>query len=135
MVMESLIYVCQKGQKGSLQQYIWKILGRFIPNFRLKSYANSRTGRHCLVPKTPTLPSKYKTIYCNSLEFKSLQLFNIFPKDLRQLHDAGVNIFKTQLGLFLINIPDETISGKEAQLKAASSKYLMHQIPVAKKNW
>lgn len=110
--------------------YIWKILEGIVPNFGIESYTNKRTGRHCIVPRTPNLPSRCRTRYCNSLGFRGPQLFNILPKDLRDLHAVDVGVFKTRLDLFLSGVPDEPTSRQEAQMRAAASNSLMHQMSI-----
>ena len=111
--------------------YIWKILEGLVPNFGITSYNNPRTGRHCTVPKVPTASSKVRTIYSNSLGFKGPQLFNSLPKDLRNLHGVGVEVFKKRLDALLSTIPDEPTSRQETQKRVAASNSLLHQRPTA----
>lgn len=92
--------------------YIWKILEGLVLNIRIENYANSRTGSHCRKPKIPPSPSKYRTKYCNNLNFKGPQHFNIPPKCLRDLYCVDVGRLQNKNWIFscqgfYINLPHE----------------------------
>lgn len=79
---------------------IWKILERVVLNSSVENYTNTRTAHHCTVPKILTLPSRFKSDYCNSRGFKDPQLLNIFPKTVKDLQKVNVTVFKVKLDLF-----------------------------------
>lgn len=76
----------------------------------------SYTNNHCLVLKISASSSKYRTRYCNNLDFKCTKLFNIFP----QYHSVNVDFFKTELHLFISRVPDELNSRQEKQIRATA---------------
>ncbi|GAB1597390.1 hypothetical protein Ahia01_000015400, partial [Argonauta hians] len=77
--------------------YIWKILQGIAPNFGIEGYTNPRTGRWCVIPRIPSLPSRTRTQYCNSLGFKGPRLFNALPQYIRDIQGDDVEVFKILL--------------------------------------
>ena len=112
--------------------YVWKILEGLVPNFGISWYTNNRTGRHCQIPKLPTSSSRHRTRYCNSLGFKGPQLFNMLPRELRDMKGVDVATFKSRLDLLLRSVPDEPTSHGESRTRAATSNSLLHQMPLLK---
>ena len=123
------LYSLERRRERYVIIYIWKILEGLVPNFGIKYYTNDRTGRHCIVPKVPSTPSKFRTRYCNSLGFRGPQLFNTLPQKLRNLHKVEVEVFKKEVDTLLSTIPDEPTARHEVQTRAAETNSLMHQLP------
>ncbi|GAB1600040.1 hypothetical protein Ahia01_000281500, partial [Argonauta hians] len=111
---------------------VWKILEGLVPNFGISFYTNNRTGRHCQIPKLPTSSSRQRSRYCNSLGFKGPQLFNMLPRELRDMKGVDVATFKSKLDLLLWSVPDEPTSHGESRTRAAASNSLLHQMPLLK---
>lgn len=78
--------------------YIWKILEGLVPYFGIESYTNSRMWCYCIVPKILTLPSGYRTRYCNSLAVKSPQVFNIHFKNPERPTWGGCRCLQNRTG-------------------------------------
>lgn len=77
--------------------YILKIVEGLAPDSEIKSYANRLTERHCTITEILVSPSSIRTQYCNSLDFKGSQLFNILANNVRDLRGANVEVFKKRL--------------------------------------
>ena len=94
--------------------YIWKIIEQKVPSPTNITCTNmeSRTGRKILVNHLPNTSCSLQTIIYNSPINKSKRLFNILPKELRNITDVSTNTFKMYLDRSLSEIPDEPgISG------------------------
>lgn len=77
--------------------------------FGIDSYINPRIGRDCIISNIPSFPFKIRIQYCNSLGFKSPQLFNILLSNLRELYGVDVEVFPERLDKFLLSeIPVES---------------------------
>ena len=126
---ELKLYSLERRRETYAVTYVWKILEGLAPNFGIEGYKNPRRGGHCAVPKVSPSPSRVRNRYCNSLGFRGPQLFNILPKQLRDLHGVDVDVFKRKLENLLSEIPDEPTSRQETQLRAATSNSLIHQRP------
>lgn len=87
---------------------------------------NSRTGRYCIIPKAPILPSRYRTRYRKNSSIKDAQLFNILPQSLQGLHGVDVGFLKTELDLLQSRVLDKPTSRQETQMRAAKSNFLIH---------
>lgn len=93
--------------------YIWKMLERLAPSFRIGNYVNPRSRRYCNIRKIPSSPFKIRVQYCNSLGLKCPQMFNILPGKLRNLHDINAKVFKEHLDWFLSEISEVPTSWQE----------------------
>ena len=84
--------------------YTRKILTVQVPNVGLEveSHVNSRLGLKIRVPTT----MNSSTLYCDSFAVKGPRIFNVLPKDLRNITDSD-STFKKKLDDFLTMIPDE----------------------------
>ena len=91
--------------------YTWRIIEGQVPNFDctpIESHQNERRGRLCRIPViTSAAPCSIKTIRSSSLPFKGPRLFNILPKDTRNLSGCDTLRFKRELDRFLASVPDQ----------------------------
>ena len=88
--------------------YTWKILEGKSPNCGLTSKSHERLGRICDIPQIKTNSKMaVQTIRENSFQVNGPKLFNCLPKKIRNKRGCSIEEFKTQLDLFLENIPDE----------------------------
>ena len=62
----------------------------------------------------------------NSLQVKGARLFNLVPKDIRDMTGVPVDTFKAALDRWLSSVPDQpTVSGRQ---RAALSNSLIDQV-------
>ena len=94
--------------------YVWKILQGFVPNFGISFTENERTGKKVVIPQIKKTNGYLQHLRENSLSVHGGKLFNILPKEIRNLEKCSVEHFKENLDNYLSNIPDEpNIPGSE----------------------
>ena len=119
--------------------YVWKILENLVPNLtnqrtQIKSTSSIRFGRKCVIPSvTKSASSRVQSLREESLSVNGAQLFNILPKDLRNMTNVELPVFKKQLDEFLATIPDEPLSPGYTATRRAESNSLLHMVPVSNK--
>ena len=119
--------------------YVWKILENLVPNLtnqrtQIKSTSSIRFGRKCVTPSvTKTASSRVQSLREESLSVNGAQLFNILPKDLRNMTNVELPVFKKKLDEFLATIPDEPLSPGYTATRRAESNSLLHMVPVSNK--
>ena len=97
--------------------YVWKIMEDLVPNPVIASDNDSsklitfnvspRRGRFCVLPNIKsTAPVLVKNLRYNSFHMHSCRLFNLLPKDLRDLTGCDTEHFKIKLDIFLATLPD-----------------------------
>ena len=95
--------------------YVWRILEGQVPNLNTTvietaSDATSRIGRLCHVPHVANqAPAFVKKARDASLPIQGVKLFNVIPKELRNLSGCQTDAFKVALDKFLATIPDEPL--------------------------
>ena len=98
--------------------YVWKILAKQVPNIsregnsgiQILHLENSRNGRTCKIPPLPrNATPRVKRIREGSFSHHGPQLFNALPKDLRNLSDCSLAIFKAHLDKFLQRVDDKPL--------------------------
>ena len=109
------MYSLQRRRERYMIIYTWKILEGLVPNLlsnpiEEKPY-NKRLGCRCLDrPYSRNSSSKLNTLRENSFAVTGPKLFNMMPKELRELrskHGVTVDDFKTALDHYLTTVPDE----------------------------
>ena len=79
-----------------------------------------------LAPLCSQAPPAVKKARESSLQVKGAQLFNLIPRELRDISTGSPEMFKTKLDEWLSTIPDQpTVPGRQ---KAAASNSLLHQV-------
>ena len=93
--------------------YTWRIIEGHVPNFDctpIQSYKNSRRGRECRVPPiSSSAPCAIHTIRSSALPVKGPRLFNVLPKNLRNMSGCTTERFKCELDRYLATVPDEPL--------------------------
>ena len=107
--------------------FIWKLSQGLVTGYRLPFVQNMRRGLLVAVPhmasKSPAAVRKARE---SSLQVKGARLFNLVPKDLRNLTGVSVDTFKAGLDAWLTSIPDQpTIPGRQ---RAAITNSLIDQV-------
>ena len=93
--------------------YTWKVLEGLVPNcgIQVQNEINdpeeSRKGRLCIVPPHKSCVQSIQTIREGSFQKQGPKLFNILPRELRNMTKCGVDDFKSKLDEFLNKIPDQ----------------------------
>ena len=84
--------------------YTWKVLEGLVPNCGLSwSTEQDRLGRRCFIP---TLAAKARKLREASFQVSGPRLFNIMPKDIREMTGCSIDQFKEKLDMFLCQVPD-----------------------------
>ena len=79
-----------------------------------------------------TSPASVRRAREASLKVKGARLFNLVPKEIRNLSGVSADRFKSQLDSWLTQIPDQpTIPGRQ---RAALTNSLIDQVVVCHKN-
>ena len=91
-----------------------------------------RRGRLATVnPAAKTSPAAVKTARDASLKVKGSRLFNLIPKELRDMTGTVVQ-FKAGLDSWLSTVPDQpTVPDRQ---RPAETNSLLHQVPMHLKN-
>jgi len=118
--------------------YVWKILAKQVPNIsregnsgiQILHLENSRNGRTCKIPPlTRNATPRVKRIREGSFSHHGPQLFNALPKDLRNLRDCSLAIFKAHLDKFLQRVDDKPLVRGYTAERQTESNSLIHMIP------
>ena len=100
------LYSLQRRRDRYLIIYIWKIIESLVPNLepKITLTISARRGRLCCKEHVPR--GHHGTLMFNSFRWQAIRLFNSLPSSIRNISKVNVNIFKTKLDQFLINIRD-----------------------------
>ena len=109
--------------------FIWKIAEQLVEGYSLSFLPNPRRGRLAEVPLHPQyVTPAVRNAREGSLRIKGAKLFNIIPKDLRDM-TGTVEQFKAGVDHWLSTIPDQpTIAGRQ---RAAKTNSLLDQVHYA----
>ena len=107
--------------------YIWKVSQLLVKGYSLPFKYNPRLGRLVEVPLLDsTCPAAVKNAHSASLRVKGAKLFNIIPKEIRDLNEVTVETFKANLDQWLNTIPDQpTVAGRQ---RSAATNSLLDQV-------
>ena len=110
--------------------FAWKCAMGLVDGYSL-SFTNGRQGRLCVVAHTSlSAPASVRRAREASLPVKGAKMFNLLPKEIRNITATKMEAFKTKLDDFLGSIPDEpTIAGRQ---RAAATNSLLDQIPMSR---
>ena len=123
--------------------YIWRMLEGQVPclnsldgGAKVTSIWHIRRGRECKIPCiTHHAPRNIQALKHATLPVRGQQLFNILPRDIRNMTDCKVDIFKRRFDTFLSTIPDEPqVLGYTAQRRADSNS-ILHMGKFADAHW
>ena len=118
--------------------YVWKILEQQVPNISCEGNSgiqklhleHARNGRTCKIPfQINSAPAKIKHLREGSFKHHGSQLFNALPKDLRNITNCSLSIFKTRLDNFLQKIDDMPLVRGYTAGRRTVSNSLIHTIP------
>ena len=110
--------------------YIWKVANKLVDGYSL-SFTNGRQGRQCKVGSVNhSAPASVRGAREASIPVKGAKLFNLLPKELRDLSSSKVERFKAKLDRYLSSIPDEPKVPERKRLAETNS--LQHQVPLSR---
>jgi len=102
------LYSIERRRERYIIIYVWKMINNMVPNIGIQVKNHPRLGIQCLIRRiSPRATNRIQTICSASLRVRGCQLFNILPKEIRNLQNIETNIFKDRLDTFLSTIPDE----------------------------
>ena len=109
--------------------FIWKLSQGLVTGYHLPFQQNERRGMLVAVPPMATQSAaSVKKARESSLQVKGARLFNLVPKDIRDMKAVTVDTFKAGLDAWLATIPDQpTIPGRQ---RAALTNSLIDQVVV-----
>ena len=113
--------------------YTWKILEGQVPPISvredggIKKLCSPRNGITCGIPPLPKSPQISKLREA-SLNHHGARLFNVLPKQIRNLTNCSVNQFKNSLDTVLNNIPDLPLVRGYTAARSTESNSIVHQI-------
>ena len=99
----------------------------FVQGYSLTSANHPRHGRTIQVSKYhPSAPASVRRAREASLSVKGAQLFNLLPRDIRDISTGSVDSFKSRLDDWLESMPDQpTVPGRQ---RAATTNSLIDQV-------
>ena len=109
--------------------FVWKIAEQLVKGYSVSFSTNPRRGRLANVPVPPQhVAPAVRKARDGSLRVKGAKLFNIIPKELRDM-TGTVEQFKAGLDQWLSSIPDQpTVAGRQ---RAAKTNSLLDQVHYA----
>ena len=125
-----------------LPNYLFKIIEGIVPNPYIFSFHNtvsnnfkvqqsSRNGRYCTYPNVNRQSSiKLQNIRSSSFIVHASKLFNVLPKEIRNISHCTVDMFKSHLDLFLESVPDMPHLPGLGKYCPVSSNSLIDMVPV-----
>ena len=131
------MYSLQRRRERYRIIYIWKILEGLVPNIShggdggIKKLHTARNGRTSQIPTlNRTTSAKVLKLREGSLNYHGSQLFNALPKEIRDLSNCSVEIFKNKLDKYLNSIYDEPLVRGYTAGRRTESNSLIHMIPL-----
>ena len=120
------LYSQERRRERSQIIFIWKLSRGLVEGYHLPFQENARRGLLVLVPPVlSSSPASVRNARESSLQVKGARLFNLVPKEIRDLK-TSVNVFTKSLDEWLASVPDEpTIQGRN---RAANTNSLIDQI-------
>ena len=113
--------------------FVWKIAQQLVQGYNMDFVQNLRRGRLALVHQASpqASPPAVKRAREASLQVRGSKLFNLIPKELRDMSGAVLQ-FKARLDKWLSSVPDQpTVSGRQ---RAAQTNSLLDQVPMHHEN-
>ena len=95
--------------------FIWKLSQGLVTGYSLPFQQSERRGRYIAVPPMASnSPAAVRKAREASLPVKGARLFNLVPKELRNMSGVSVDMFKSGLDAWLSKFPDQpTIPGRQ----------------------
>merc|ERR1712082_102667 len=102
------LYSLERRRERYLIIYIWKMMEMLVPVcIDLKRRNKDRNGRSIkLPPLNRNASARVKTLREGSFFVRSVKLFNVLPRRIRDLRGCSKEKFKGQLDKFLMGLPD-----------------------------
>ena len=122
------IYSQERRRERYAVIFIWKIAQQLVKGYTLEFSQHQRRGRLAAVHHVPSnLPPAVAKAREASLPVKGSKLFNLIPKELRDMHGTVLQ-FKAGLDKWLATLPDQpTVNGNQ---RAAKTNSLLDQVPM-----
>ena len=107
-----------------------EILEGIVPNVNGKMICinNQRTGRKCAIIDSKS--GKLKSAREASFVTNGIRLFNVLPKEIRNITAVSTESFKGKLDKFLASVPDEPILPEYSKYRRANSNSLIDMIDI-----
>ena len=108
--------------------FLWKLANNLVGGYSGVTFTNNpRRGVIANIPAINRLaPAAIRRAKESSLAVRGATIFNLLPRELRNITSNKVQSFKTKLDKFLATIPDQpTIQGRP---RAAETNNLLHQL-------
>ena len=134
------LYSQERRRERYMTIYVWRILEGQVPNIsdsergsirtklsqRLDENEGDRLGRKCDIPCIKTSSTKQtQNLREASLCVRGQKLFNILPKQLRDMKGCTKEVFKNALDKHLSTVPDEPHIQGYAHLRRADTNSLL----------
>ena len=127
------LYSLERRRERHIIMCVWRILEGLAPNFNypdaggIQPVLSERRGRSCVVPLVSQYaPASAKNIRYSSFGVIGPKLFNIMPKEIRNLFDCSLDKFKHKLDSFLQTVPDEPLVPGYTAFRRAESNSLIY---------
>ena len=109
--------------------FIWKLSQNLIKGYNLEFKSDNRRGRLAIEKSSnQRCPTSVRNARLSSLAVKGVRIFNMMPKELRDINSSKVETFKAGLDEYLSKVPDQPTIPDSG--RAASSNSLLHQLPL-----
>ena len=114
--------------------FIWKLSQGLVKGYNLPFQQNERRGLLVTVPPmAANSPAAVRKAREASLQIKGARLFNLIPRDLRDMTGVTVDTFKAGLDGWLSTLPDQPTS--PGRQRAAISNSLIDQVVANHRNY
>ena len=105
------VYSLQRRREWYQIIYTWKVLEGQVPNIshhqEFKIIHNNSDRRGCMCRINSCRQSPVQSKRAQSISVKGPRLFNLLPREIRDMSDCPINEFKATLDIFLAGVPDK----------------------------
>ena len=121
------MYSQERRRERYMVIFIWKLSQGLVSGYKLPFNHSERRGLQVIVPPMATTAvSAVRKAKEASLQVKGARLFNLVPKEVRNMSGVTIDRFKYGLDTWLKSIPDQpTVPGRQ---RAALTNSLLDQV-------
>ena len=123
------IFSQERKRERAIICFLWKLSQGLVEGFEVQWTHSGRRGRMIVpTPLKSNASARVKNARERFITVHGAKLFNLLPYNLRNENSGDYTLFKNNLDVFLMTIPDQpTVAGMG---RSASSNSLVDQIPL-----
>ena len=128
-LQELRVYSQERRRERYMICFLWKLSQGLVSGYSITWQFHDRRGRLAVPRSSPrTAPTKVRAARERTLAAHGARLFNLLPKNLRNENSGDFALFKNNLDIFLMTIPDQPTT--PGLVRAAVTNSLVDQVPL-----